>query len=181
MNDQDNQNETSNQPERDTDTRTQNRIHYPRAFRIQRLAAFLVDNLIVSLALVPFVIPLGLDIEQYADAENPVTIPFELLMKIHILAFVFYVVINGWLLYRYGQTVGKRMLKIAIATMDYQVPPFNRLILVRHLPFVILAVIPSPALNLVNIVNWSFVFREDRRCLHDYLAGTQVIDVSQAG
>ena len=63
--------------------------------------------------------------------------------------------------------------------MDYQVPTFNQLILIRYLPFVIVAVIPM--LNLINIVNGVFIFQQDRRCLHDHLARTQVIDVSQAG
>lgn len=148
---------------------------YPKAMRVQRVAAVLLDYFIVGLVLTPF--SLALDLSSYVESNE--MIPVTVVVQFHIGMFIAYVAVNGWWIYRYGQTIGKRILKIAIATEDFQIPPFNRVILIRHLPFAVSWVVPG--LILVNIIDWLMVLRDDRRCLHDILAGTQVIDVSQAG
>ena len=62
-----------------------------------------------------------------------------------------------------------------MATEDQQVMEFNRLIALRYLPFSIASVIPL--LSLIQIIDILFIFREDKRCLHDMLAKTCVIDI----
>lgn len=148
---------------------------YPKAMRIQRVAAVLIDGLLVVtlLSLTPFVSNLGL--EGYFETASP--IPGSVVVQLIICTFVIFLLVNGWWIYRYGQTVGKRVLRIAIATNQYKVPPFNRVVLVRYFPFMIAFIFPI--LNPINIVDWLMILRDDRRCLHDILAGTQVIDVSQ--
>lgn len=172
MNEADKKTEAENNP----DARLKDTIkRYPKAQRVQRLAAKLIDILLNWTALVPLTFALGLD--SYGETgELP---PMEVVIQFHIAMFVTFVIINGWLIYRYGQTVGKRVMKIAIATQDFQVPAFNRVVLIRHLPFAIALVVPG--LTLINILDWLLIMRKDRRCLHDIVAGTQVIDVSQAG
>jgi uncharacterized RDD family membrane protein YckC len=151
---------------------------YPLASRWKRLVATLIDSLLMTLLLAPFATILGID-EVESLLMNREVIPIVLLLKMHMGLFVCLLVLNGWLLFRYGQTVGKRLLKIAIATDSYQIPDFNRLIMLRYFPFFLVRAIPG--LNLLNLVDTLFIFREDRRCLHDIVAGTKVIDVSQAG
>ncbi len=148
---------------------------YPLASRLHRLAAAILDDSLALLTLLPV---FGYyDILEYA--ERNAQIPFGLIININIFAFVLFLLVHGYLLYNYGQTLGKRVMGIAIATMDFQVPSFNRLIALRYVPFRIAGVIPG--LNLILIVNVLFIFRPDRRCLHDLLAGTQVIYVGTGG
>lgn len=151
------------------------RKKYPKAMRIQRLAAALIDQLIVAVFLLPIAGFIGYF--DYMQGEEPV--PIWMFAQLNIISFVLFLLVNGWLLYRYGQTIGKRYLKIAIATEDFQVPNFNRLIALRYLPFTLANVIP--ALVLIPLIDVLMIFRDDRRCLHDMLARTQVIDIRQAG
>ena len=151
---------------------------YPLAPRLKRLFAVLIDSVLMAFLLAPFGTILGVDQLQSFILEGEI-IPIGLLFKMHMGLFVCFLLLNGFLLFRYGQTIGKRLLKIAIATENFQVPEFNRLILFRYLPFFVARAIPG--LNLINLVDSILIFREDRRCLHDMIAGTQVIDISQAG
>lgn len=144
---------------------------YPLATRIQRLAAALLDDFIAVLGLIPVIS--YYDVFGYIEREQD--IPMELIININIYAFVIFLLIHGFLLYKYGQTVGKRVLGIAISTLDYQVPEFNRMIALRYLPFRVAGIIPG--LHLIPIADVLFIFHKDRRCLHDVLAKTQVIFV----
>lgn len=164
-------NEDKNLPETEGVSPTR---RYPPALRIQRFAAMLIDSFVMLVLISPFVTPLGL--QGYLESGE--LIPISIIAQLNVAMFAVHVLVNGWWLYLYGQTVGKRILKIAIATNDYQVPSFNRVIFVRYAPFVIAGIFPI--LKLVNIVDALLIFREDRRCLHDILAGTQVIDVSRS-
>jgi uncharacterized RDD family membrane protein YckC len=49
------------------------------------------------------------------------------------------------------------------------------LILKRYLPISVVSVIPvvGPLLTLIDIL---FIFRSDRRCVHDLIADTQVLE-----
>jgi uncharacterized RDD family membrane protein YckC len=86
--------------------------------------------------------------------------------------------VNGYQLWYFGQTLGKKMMKIAIVDQNDKVPAFAKLIGLRYVPFQLAGAIPG--LALVSIVDILMIFRSDRRCLHDILAGTRVIDVSSA-
>ena len=92
-----------------------------------------------------------------------------------VLGFALFLVINGYLLANRGQTVGKMLVKTRIVSVDdRKILPIGKLILLRYLPVSVVAYVPliGPILNLVNIL---FIFREDRRCVHDHIAGTVVI------
>jgi uncharacterized RDD family membrane protein YckC len=89
-----------------------------------------------------------------------------------------------------GQTVGKWVLGTRIVTMSNQHPSWWRLVLVRPLIILVAAArpqVPSTdsewghpfrlALGGLFLVNALLVFSPERRALHDYLAGTQVVDL----
>ncbi|MFH1313468.1 MAG: RDD family protein [Candidatus Eisenbacteria bacterium] len=94
------------------------------------------------------------------------------------------------LLVKKGQTFGKWCLDTRIVTMDNRHPKWWRLVLIRPLIILIGALRPDMqwtdaewgtalrmvlgGLALINALRISF---EDRRALHDILAGTQVIDL----
>ena len=170
------QDQPQDQPHQQTDGSDQGAPSpYPLATRMQRLAAAILDDFIALLLLLPV---FGYyDVFRYMETEGG--IPMNLIININIYAFVFFLLVHGYLLYNYGQTIGKRVMGIAISTMDYQVPSFNRMIALRYVPFRIAGLIPG--LNVLPLVSVLFIFRQDKRCLHDLLADTQVIYVGAAG
>ena len=79
---------------------------------------------------------------------------------------------QAYLLAQYGQTIGKRMLKIKIVSdKTYRKPTLTRSFVVRECGIRLLEWIPI--LPLLDIL---WIFGPPRRCLHDLWAGTIVID-----
>jgi uncharacterized RDD family membrane protein YckC len=91
----------------------------------------------------------------------------------HLIFFA----LHGLSLYQRGQTVGKRIMGIAIVTLSNQKPAFFPLIAQRYISQWLVVMVPviGPILRVVDIL---LIFREDKRCLHDVIAKTKVIDLS---
>jgi uncharacterized RDD family membrane protein YckC len=81
-------------------------------------------------------------------------------------------VLDVVLLQRNGQTLGKKLCNIKIVNNDGSDVELSRVILVRFCAARLLANF-VPFFGLVDAL---FVFREDRRCIHDMMAGTAVVD-----
>jgi len=96
---------------------------------------------------------------------------------IGLIGFAAFVAINWKFLNATGQTIGKRVAKTRIATLTGEKPQINDLILKRYALFQLIPLIPVVG-GLFSLVNILFVFRKDRRCIHDLVAGTQVIKVT---
>ena len=116
-----------------------------------------------------------IDVEQVLETG---TVPLGLSLEAVATTLLVYVLINGYTLWYFGQSLGKRMMKIAIVTEGNRVPGFTSLVAVRYAPFQFAAQIAG--LYLISLVDILMIFRNDRRCLHDLLAKTRVIDVSTA-
>jgi uncharacterized RDD family membrane protein YckC len=151
-------------------------VEAPLADRGTRLAAILMDTLAVVLACTPGLLmiegPTKLPVDTRAITD---VIP---LLGIGFLGMQACQVI---LLSTYGQTVGKLLMRIRIVSKPTGEPVgFMRAVLLR-------AIVPgtlfgftdwliSPiAFGVLLIVNIVFIFGPDRRCLHDYIAGTKVV------
>ena len=98
-----------------------------------------------------------------------------------LLGVASYLCLNGWHLWRRGQTLGKAALGIEIVMQaDSTQAPIWRLVCIRALFFPLLylpllAVIITPWLLLIPLLDQGFIFLSARRCLHDYLCGTAVL------
>lgn len=96
-------------------------------------------------------------------------------VRVFLLGVVGYLLVNGVLLFRSGQTLGKWLFKIRIVDQSSgEIAPFWKLITLRALFF--------PLLHGAFIGYWyllladaAFALRNDRRCLHDILCGTKVV------
>lgn len=139
------------------------------AGRGTRLGAAMIDGLISMVVLLPI---------QYATGV------FDNWPNVHLsggarvlwgfAGFLAYAFIHGWFL-RDGQTIGKKLLNIQIVGVDTGKPiSIAKLLLGRFLPTSILGNLPyvGPFYGLVDAL---FIFGEDRRCIHDRIAGTRVI------
>lgn len=162
-----------NEPEIVTETAPE----FPLAGRGQRLAAKLLDGLAEMIFLTPIALYLGIGgYFEAISAQELTAFPLSFILQIAVAGFVVHLVLHSYLLYFYGQTIGKRIMGIAIVNSANKVPGYNRIIGLRYLPFYLVSQIPG--LSTLALVDIFFIFRADRRCLHDMLAGTQVIDVT---
>jgi len=88
------------------------------------------------------------------------------------LAFVTLLIFDMVLLTKDGQTLGKKLLGIRIVQSDTgENGGFFPNVLLRLIFSGLLSIIPF--YGLVDIL---FIFRGDRRCIHDMIAGTQVVE-----
>jgi len=142
------------------------------ATRGSRFLAALIDGFISLIYSVPFMLfagpSLGFELGQTAQPG----------MRYYIVAIVFgfavFVLIHGYLLHHYGQTVGKKVLNIKIVGMDGNQMSFGKLLGLRYLPMSLVTLIPLIG-QFLPIADVLFIFRKDRRCVHDLIAGTKVV------
>ena len=132
-------------------------VLYP-AQRWRRLVAWLID-----LPLSPAAFVVGI---LSADMGGPAIATLALLVL-----GVFGVPYQVVLLRREAQTVGKRLLGIRIVDEETGVKGtvFKNIVL-RYFVNWLLTLIP-----LYVVIDHLFIFAKNRRCLHDYLAGTKVV------
>lgn len=82
--------------------------------------------------------------------------------------------VNGYLLATYGQSVGKRICGIRIVRQDGTLPTLWDSFAKRQVVVLIIGQIPFVG-GLFGLIDVLFIFKEDRRCLHDRIAGTMVV------
>ena len=145
------------------------------ANRSTRFVAAIIDGFILGIplgivGLILGVIMVNMGISQGIVA-NLILSAFSL-----VLGVGFFALINGKLLSEQGQTWGKKIMDIRIVKNDGSRASFQDILLKRYLPIWVLGLIPVIG-GLLSIVNAVLIFRENRKCLHDDIAGTKVIKV----
>ncbi|MGE8499657.1 MAG: RDD family protein [Pseudomonas sp.] len=140
------------------------------ASRGARLGAAIIDTVLLMAITLPISYFNG-DFERIAQGVVPGL--WEQVLNL-ALGIVIFLLINGTWLKRYGQTVGKRVCKVRIVNMQGQIPDLAGLVLKRYVSVWLLTLIPTLG-GLLCIINYLFIFRRDRRCVHDHLAGTRVV------
>ena len=145
------------------------------ASRGKRLAAAVVDVFIFFPLVLLIAQPLGLI--NISDPAKMQGFNLDQTMQLFIIGQVLFLLVQGYLLHTQGQTIGKKMLKIRIVSLDDELLGIGQLYFVRYLTFSLIAQIPIIG-AFISMVNVLFIFGQDRRCLHDRLAGTKVIEVT---
>lgn len=80
-----------------------------------------------------------------------------------------------WLLTAHGQTIGKRIIGLRIVKVsDMTNGGFVTNVLLRTVANAAISAVPVAG-SIYFLVDPAFIFRDDRRCVHDHLAGTCVI------
>jgi uncharacterized RDD family membrane protein YckC len=140
------------------------------AGRWARLGAYIIDSIILIL---PFVAIFVLTDSWEGAANRDYSVSEQLIY--FLIGIAQYLLVNGYLLHRRGQTVGKWVLGIRIVSFNTnKILPLWKVFLVRYVPPAIVAMLPLVGVFLA-IINDLFIFRKDKRCIHDHLAGTKVI------
>ena len=140
------------------------------ASRGLRLAGAMIDGIIAMLVMWPMAYVTGYWEKAMVEEQ---TVADTLLLG--GIGFVTFLVLNGYLLANHGQTIGKRLVKTRIVSVHDEKPlPFGKLISLRYVPVWVVSQVPVLG-QIINLVNVLFIFRADRRCIHDHIAGTKVI------
>jgi uncharacterized RDD family membrane protein YckC len=93
-------------------------------------------------------------------------------MTIFVVGICALIAIQIYFLSSRGQTIGKMVMNIKIVKVDTNKNGgFGANVLMRGIVNGILTMIP-----LYSLVDVLFIFREDRRCIHDMIAGTRVVE-----
>lgn len=137
----------------------------------ERFAAAVIDIVINILISIPLIFVLGLDAIQ--------TPTFAIIAFGLVYSLVTYVIVHGYFLFNFGQTVGKRFLNIRIENLNGQQSAIGNIVLLRYLPILVLVNIPFIG-GIIGLVDICFIFRKDRRCVHDFIASTRVCRVPES-
>lgn len=149
-------------------TQTEAAIPASKAERTARLLASLADGLIAVPVWLPFVIGAQL----VAGEKRTVGI---VLLIIGFIALVALGIYQLTLLARHGQTWGKRWQNIRIVRTNGERIGFGRLLGLRIIAPAAVSAIPFVG-GLFSLANILWIFASERRCLHDYIADTIVVN-----
>jgi uncharacterized RDD family membrane protein YckC len=144
------------------------------ASRWLRLGAYLLDSIIGCLLISPgFVVLMMAGIFSNPDHPNPAL----LLAGFATVGggVLILLVVQIYLLVTRGQTLGKMLLGIKIVNFeDEENPGFVKVVLLRLFVNGLIGAVPFVGLAY-SFADVLCIFREDRRCIHDLLAGTKVV------
>jgi uncharacterized RDD family membrane protein YckC len=152
----------------------------PLAGRGTRLAAHFLDGLVAIPAFIPFFIA-GF---QEAAAQSAVSSiptaeaipasasgPSGALLGVGVLLLLGVLIYQLILIAKESRTLGKKWMGCKIVRNDGSRASFGRIVGLRTIVNALISVIPFYAL-----VDMCFIFSDDRRCLHDRLADTKVVE-----
>ena len=153
------------------------------ATRRRRLGASLIDLLLSILCILPLEYATGFWQTMHLAILNArlTHVPYPDTLRLTSLAYGFavFLILQSYPLISSGQTWGKRMLQIKIVGMDGNSPSMFRLMGLRQTSPWIVSVIPWVAYPILCL-DMLLIFRSDKRCGHDLIAGTRVIEVVRA-
>jgi uncharacterized RDD family membrane protein YckC len=144
------------------------------ARRLTRLAASILDSLIYMAGVFLAVVPLFVFIDTSGGAsEDLFMLAFLGLMAVTMGPLF---ILNLYFLHRDGQTLGKKALKIRIVRTNDERASLGRIFFLRMLVPGVFGAVPIVGM-FFPIADVLFIFGEQRRCIHDYLADTKVVVV----
>jgi uncharacterized RDD family membrane protein YckC len=135
-----------------------------------RLGAVFIDGFIQIPLVLPFIYATG-----YFDGITRGVKPgFGMTALGSLIGFGVFLAIQGYPLATAGQTWGKKWLKLKIVDLDGRKPEFLRLVGLRYGITQLVMLIPGLG-SIYALVDTLFIFRDDKRCIHDHIAGTRVV------
>jgi uncharacterized RDD family membrane protein YckC len=137
-----------------------------KATRGDRFIAALIDGVIGIISVTPIFI--------YVDFEILTDPTFSLSVMLLAYGIMVGFILHGYLLYHYGQTIGKNFMSIRIENLDNTKANLMTIYFKRMIPMQILSIVPFGGQFIAGIVNPLFIFGKEKRCLHDYVAKTKV-------
>ena len=146
----------------------------PLATAGSRLAAIVIDGLLFVPAVVVGVIVSIMLKPAPGEPPAPLGAGAMVAMALVGLYSLGVLVYQVMMLSTRGQTVGKKAMKIRIVKLDGSQPGFVHAFLLRAIVNALPSMIPLVG-SVYGLVDILFIFRADRRCIHDMIAGTRVV------
>ena len=145
----------------------------PLATLGQRFFASLLDGLIPLGLVLLFIF--GLRVPLLSEALESKDYISEMITSAAL--YILFLALNFYLIHTRSQTIGKLALGIQVSTVSGKSPSTTIQVGIRYAFFIFCDAIPviGSVLSLVNIL---FIFGAKRKCLHDYLAGTIVVQTT---
>lgn len=150
-------------------------LSYALASRWRRLFGVIIDNLIstvISLAILWYA---GIFQQLTELLQEQQTVPMNYNLTFFFVGLIVFLILHGYLLFTRGQTIGKFLLKTKIVDLEGNLPFFPKLIILRYAVIWLLTMIPYIGW-LIGFGGVLLIFGKERRCLHDYIAGTRVVN-----
>ncbi|HEY1708725.1 MAG TPA: RDD family protein [Rhizomicrobium sp.] len=143
----------------------------PLAGRGRRFVATLIDAILVPVVAILLMLVTG--VLEHASDWSESAMPFA---RMFGLGLASYILLNLWLLWSRGQTLGKAIMGIAIvlAKTGVKAPLWRLFIRGLFFPTLYLIVL-VPFIALIPAIDQVLIFRRDRRCIHDWVCGTAVV------
>ena len=134
-----------------------------------RLGAHLLD----SIFYVPLMIPAIMG--MVAEQEDPGVLFFGGigLSAVLTIAFLMY---QGMLVAQNGWTLGKKICKIRVVRLDGSDAGLARIFWMRNVVGIFLIGMIPVVGSFYGLIDPLFIFGDERRCLHDMIADTKVIE-----
>jgi uncharacterized RDD family membrane protein YckC len=139
-----------------------------------RLGARVLDSVFGGLVALPFYALFLINVARRKDSADPGSIfQGEVLvgLAISVVLGLSLLALQIYLLHTHGQTLGKKLVKIKIVRSDGSRASFGRILGLRIVVNFLLSIVPF--YGLVDIL---FIFGEQRRCVHDLIADTIVVN-----
>lgn len=142
----------------------------------ERFMARVADVVLVFAAFLPSLVLMAIGGgPDHIEQENPVLMVIISLFA--LFALLGLTVYQWYLLHSQGQTVGKQLMGIQIVKLDGSPVTFLEAVILR----IWVLGVPTAIMNqcclgwVVSLIDVLLIFGEERRCGHDYIAGTKVI------
>jgi len=140
------------------------------ASRVLRLVGSIIDGILGLIVLAPLAYFTG-----YWQGAMTGEVDYVTGYAIAAANFAAFAAMHGYLLAKHGQTIGKRIVGIRIVNVvDGRVPKLVTLFGLRYGVVALVSLIPVVG-GLFSLVDILLIFRADRRCAHDHIAGTKVV------
>ncbi|RJS20751.1 RDD family protein [Corallococcus sp. H22C18031201] len=137
------------------------------AERGTRFAANLIDQIVVYAP----ILVLGILGGMFED-EDSAAVPLILLGILGTLGALVFQCVR---VHQSGQSIGKRMMRIKVVRLDGSRADTARIIVLRN----VIPTLVGSFCSVLSIVDPMFIFGNDRRCLHDLMADTIVVNVDE--
>lgn len=134
-----------------------------------RLKASLIDCIFMLILAAPFLLQFVQKTIQHHGKPA-----IEDMLILNIIGFFIMLLLNGYYWQRYGQSIGKKIIGIKIIDLAGNKPPLWKIAILRHWLLSFCNIIPVVG-KLLSTFDIFFIFTKNRRCIHDYLAGTVVV------
>jgi uncharacterized RDD family membrane protein YckC len=152
-----------------------NDLEARKASRWQRLGAAFLDGIVISLCMMPVFFQSFAAYNARVHGQTPPAFALSGYMVFCFVLALVVIVVNCILLSRNAQTIGKKLLGIKIVRTDGSQATLGRIFLTRYLPIRLFGFIPlvGPIITIVDVL---MIFGDERRCLHDRIADTIVVN-----